>query len=96
MKINLRDFLAFAESLDGKTLRTVRGKPFTVHVSREGLLFTPASTGKPRRHNHAYIERVHEVFEATGSFLVKDYPFTVDASYHLPLIKLYFGQKKTG
>jgi hypothetical protein len=89
MKIDLKEFMAFVSNLQGHEQKTVRGEGFHVEVTPDGLVFTPVSTGKPRKHSLDYMDKVHERFEASGSLKVKDYEFTVEASYHLPLIKLY-------
>jgi hypothetical protein len=37
--------LELARAAEGKTLETVTGKKFTVGIYRDGLFFTPASSG---------------------------------------------------
>ncbi len=96
MRINVREFLEFAKSLEGQTLRTLAKKTqFEVEVLPKGLRFIPLSTRKTRVHNLDYIQRVHEKFEKTESFRPADYKFTVMASYHLAVISRFMRSKNS-
>lgn len=85
--ISIDEYMGFVRTLEGEVLPTLAGRAqFTVRVVDNGLEFTPLSTDRPRRHTRAYVQRVLDRFQETGSLSTADYQFTVNASYQLALI----------
>jgi hypothetical protein len=80
--------VALARRLEGQSLKTVTGKPFTVGVSRTGeIFFTPASSGwgqtEGRKGHQRFIERFNEI----GSLQPRDYSdVSRNASYLIGLL----------
>jgi hypothetical protein len=80
--------LARARQLEGQSLKTVSGKPFTVGISRtDEIFFTPASSGwgqtEGRKGHQRFVERFNEI----GSLQPKDYSdVSRNASYLIGLL----------
>ena len=89
--VDVDELLAFAQTLDGQTLRTsARNKPFTLQASLDGLEYTPHSTNSARSHKRKWLERVCHYFSQTNSFKPGNYlHLSVNASYALAVISLY-------
>jgi hypothetical protein len=81
--------VGLARRLEGHTLQTVTGRPFTVGVSHTGeIFFTPASSGwgqtEGRQGHRRFVERYNEL----GSLRPKDYAdVSRNASYLVGLLK---------
>jgi len=79
--------LALARDAEGKVLETVTGKKFTVGIYRDGLFFTPASSGYGQADGRPPTERFIERFNETGSLRPGDYSgVTRNASYLIGLL----------
>jgi hypothetical protein len=79
--------LELARSAEGKTLETVTGKKFTVGIYRDGLFFTPASSGIGQADGRPPAERFIERYNQTGSLRPGDYGrLTRNASYLIGLL----------
>ena len=79
--------LELARAAEGKTLQTVTGKKFTVAIYRDGLFFTPASSGYGQADGRPPAERFIERFNETGSMRPGDYArVTRNASYLIGLL----------
>jgi hypothetical protein len=80
--------VGIARRLEGSTLQTVTGRPFTVGVSHTGeIFFTPASSGwgqtEGRKGHQRFVERYNEL----GSLRPKDYAdVSRNASYLIGLL----------
>ncbi|HEY7329592.1 MAG TPA: hypothetical protein VH592_18280 [Gemmataceae bacterium] len=94
-RVTADEIRSFAKSLGGKPLHTLaQGKEFTVEVDGDYILYTPASTGKQRRHRPAYLEAVCERFSDTNSYHSSTYrPVTLNPSYTLAVIDAYLKSK---
>ena len=79
--------LELARVAEGVTLHTATGRAFTVGISREGLFFTPASSGWGQTDGRKAHERFVERYNEIGSFRPRDYgDVTRNASYLLALL----------
>ncbi len=80
--------LELARAAEGKTLETVTGKKFTVGIYRDGLFFTPASSGYGQADGRKAAERFVERYNETGSMRPGDYGnLTRNASYLIGLLR---------
>jgi hypothetical protein len=80
------DLLALARRYQGETLQTVTGKRFTVGIYRDGLFFTPESSGYGQADGR--VERFIERYNETLSLRPGDYAgVTRNASYLIGLLK---------
>jgi hypothetical protein len=80
--------LGLARAAEGKTLETVTGRTFTVGIYRDGLFFTPASSGYGQADGRKATERFVERFNETGSMRPGDYArVTRNASYLIGLLR---------
>jgi hypothetical protein len=85
--MTLDELLDLARRLEGRTLETVTGKEFTVGIYRDGLFFTPASSGYGQADGRPPTERFLERYNATGSLRPGDYAdVTRNASYLIGLL----------
>lgn len=81
------ELLALARSLDGRTLETVTGKPFTVGIYRDSPFFTPESSGYGQSDGRKAAERFLARYNATGSLRPGDYAdVTRNASYFIGML----------
>lgn len=91
------DLIAFARTLEGKTLQTRRGRPFAVSVQGNQIVYTRLgdAEGSPTRpEGHSALEKTVAQYNATQSMTTTDYQsFSVNSSYTLTLIDLYQKQK---
>ena len=79
--------LELARAAEGRTLETVTGKRFTVGIYRDGLFFTPASSGYGQADGRPPVERFIERYNETGSLRPGDYGrLTRNASYLIGLL----------
>ena len=79
--------LKAARAAEGQTLETVTGKKFTVGIYRDGLFFTPASSGYGQADGRPPVERFIERYNKTGSLRPGDYAgLTRNASYLIGLL----------
>lgn len=79
--------LALGRAADGHELQTVTGRRFTVGIYRDGLFFTPASSGYGQSDGRRSAERFVERFNQTGSMRPGDYGgVTRNASYLVGLL----------
>ena len=86
--LTYEDLLGFARDAEGQTLKTVTGKEFTVGTYRDGLFFTPASSGYGQADGRKPVERFVERYNETGSLRPGDYAqVTRNASYLIGLLK---------
>jgi hypothetical protein len=77
-----------AHSLQGKTLYTVKGKPFRVGVYMECPFFTPESSGVGRSDGRLAAHRFVERYNETGSLRGRDYlDITRNSSYYVALME---------
>jgi hypothetical protein len=80
--------LELARAAEGKTLETVTGKKFTVGTYRDGLVYTPASSGLGQADGRPPTERFIERYNETGSLRPGDYGrLTRNASYLIGLLR---------
>jgi len=80
--------LDLARAAEGETLQTITGREFTVGTYRDGLFFTPASSGWGQSDGRKAAERFIERFNATGSERPSDYgDVTRNASYLIGLLR---------
>ncbi len=96
--ISLDDLKAMGRSLDGQILTTLdQDKEFKIEFVEEmGFIFTPVSSGKPRKHQFRYAQEVLKRYNETKSWHPRDYrDITRNASYVLPLIQLVEEKKRT-
>ena len=89
--INPKNLLDFARARGRRPLRTLgRRVEFTVEVEGDTLIFTPRSSGLPRRHQLNYLTRVCDHYNAGGGLNPGAYRETTwNASYALALIDAY-------
>lgn len=81
------ELLELARRFQGATLETVTGKKFTVGIYREGLFFTPASSGYGQADGRKAAERFLARYNESGSLRPADYDdVTRNASYLIGLI----------
>ena len=86
--------LELARATEGETLETVTGKKFTVGIYRDGLFFTPASSGYGQSDGRKAAERFIDRYNQTGSLRPGDYyDVTRNASY---LIGLLLSDQRSG
>ena len=86
-RLTYERLLALARAAEGKTLETVTGKKFTVGIYRDGLFFTPASSGYGQADGRPPVERFIERYNETGSLRPGDYGrLTRNASYLIGLL----------
>jgi len=88
-------FIEFARGLAGKQLATyARGKPFTIQVVGDTILYTPGATGAARPQPRQRTEMCLELYEKTGSLNTHHYQkITVNASYFLTVLRLYLASR---
>jgi hypothetical protein len=96
--VSLKELVDFVkeEKLESKPVTTqAQQKEFTVRVVGDGLEYTPASSGAPRRQPHKVLSRVCEEFSRTNSFKPADYQsITRNASYALAVIAEYVQSRR--
>ena len=79
--------LALARRFEGKTLKTVTGKDFTVGIYRDCPFFTPASSGWGQSDGRPAAERFVERYNQIGSLRPGDYAgVTRNASYYIGML----------
>jgi hypothetical protein len=97
--IGASSFLTFCKGLEGQKLATLT-KQTTFHldlVKEDGLYWTVDSTKRPRYSKKHWIIRYLDYYSQTGSLCVSEYCKNIkgtEASYILPLIKLYQESKE--
>lgn len=80
--------IELGRAAEGKTLETVTGRKFTVGIYRDGLFFTPASSGWGQADGRKPVERFVERFNEIGSLSPGDYGrVTRNASYLIGLLR---------
>ena len=85
------ELLALARRFEGKELRTVTGKKFTVGVSsaENCPFFTPASSGYSQTDGRKAAERFLARYNEIGSLRPSDYSgVTRNASYYVALLSM--------
>ncbi len=81
------ELLALARRFEGKTLKTVTGKRFTVGVYLDCPFFTPESSGRGQSDGRAAAERFVARYNEIGSLRPGDYSgVTRNASYFIGLL----------
>jgi hypothetical protein len=81
------ELLGLARAAQGRTLKTVTGKTFVVGIYRDGLVFTPESSGYGQSDGRKAHERFLDRYNRTGSLRPADYAdVTRNASYLIGLI----------
>ena len=82
-----QELLDLARRSEGKPLRTVTGKQFTVGIYRDCPFFTPTSSGYGQSDGRKAAERFLSRYNETGSLKPGDYQnVTRNASYFIGLI----------
>jgi hypothetical protein len=82
------ELLRLARVAEGEMLETIRGRQFTVGIYRDGLFFTPASSGWGQADGRKPVERFIERYNKTGSLQPGDYgKLTRNASYLVGLLR---------
>ncbi len=82
------ELVALARSLDGKTLKTVTGKRFTVGVYLDCPFFTPESSGRGQSDGRKAAERFVARYNEIGSLRPGDYAdITRNASYLVGMLQ---------
>ena len=82
------ELLRLAGAAEGHTLETVKGKKFKVGIYRDGLFFTPASSGWGQADGRKPVERFIEHYNETGSLQPGEYgKLTRNASYLVGLLR---------
>jgi hypothetical protein len=85
--LTYEQLLDIARAAEDVALRTVSGREFTVGIYRDGLFFTPISSGNGQSDGRKAHERFVERYNATGSTRPGDYgDVTRNASYLLGLL----------
>ena len=89
--LTLDELKAFAGRLDGKALVTrFRKRTFSLSVTKDGFEYTPEYSGKPRKQQWKYVERVLKRYNDKRSFHPVDYTdISRNASYILTVIRAY-------
>ena len=87
---DFKRFMKFVRTLANKQISTIGGKStFSVEVVGDGLVFTPNSSGTPRKSSNA--RSFFERHRANGSYKTTDYSEkSVNASYYLSLLKNFY------
>lgn len=95
MKITYEDFIRAVQENDGEVLATAGGQAtFLLKRTKQGVSFTPESSGKPRQLNRESVERYLEFFNETQSTKTSDYSERHrNQSYVLAIIELILGQQ---
>jgi hypothetical protein len=87
LTVTYEELLALARRHVGRNLETVTGKKFTVGIYRDGLFFTPASSGYGQSDGRKAAERFLARFNESGSLRPGDYAdVTRNASYLIGLL----------
>ncbi len=83
--------IEFVRNQNGLQLSTHKQRhPFIVRPARDGVVFIPSKTQKPRIHELKWLRRVCDEFSQANSFRPGDYNhLTRNASYNLALIRAY-------
>lgn len=82
------ELLRLARAANGRTLKTVTGREFTVGVALDCPFFTPKSSGWGQSDGRKAAERFVEWFNETGSLRPGDYSkATRNASYYIGLLR---------
>ena len=82
------ELLELARRFEGKTLKTVTGKEFTVGIYLDCPFFTPASSGYGQSDGRKAAERFLERYNEIGSLRPGDYAtVTRNASYLVALVR---------
>jgi hypothetical protein len=86
--VTYEELLSLARSLEGQPLTTVKGREFTVGVSRTSeLVFTPVSSGYAQSDGRKAAERFLVRYNETGSLRPSDYAdVSRNASYIIGLL----------
>jgi len=85
-QMNLQDVIEFVSQNEGQFLPAIGGRAkFYVRKAGDKAFVFITQAGTPRNENHVWIGKSLEVLNRTGSFKIKDYPHTVNASYVLGL-----------
>ena len=81
------ELLDLARRVEGETLETVTGKPFTVGIYLDCPFFTPASSGYGQSDGRKAAERFLQRYNEIGSLRPGDYAdVTRNASYLVALV----------
>lgn len=81
------ELLALARNLEGRTIETVTGRPFTVGTYLDCPFFTPASSGIGQSDGRKAAERFLDRYNRSGSLRPGDYAdVTRNASYFIGMI----------
>lgn len=89
MSISISEFQRRVKALDGERLLTHKSKTeFLLHVTSEGLIYTPESSGKPRPDSWRSIGGVIDRFAESRSLRPVDYQdITHHSSYLLAVLR---------
>jgi hypothetical protein len=87
VRMTYEELLEIARAAEGQTLETVTGRKFTVGTYRDGLFFTPASSGWGQSEGRPGHERFLQRYNASGSLRPADYSgVSRNASYLIGLL----------
>ena len=91
VKIDPEKLFKFVKTIEEKLLTTsARKTQFSVKVLEDDLVFTPISSGKPRKEVSRNIVKVIERFNDSKSIQPKDYQdITFNSVYLVTLIEMY-------
>lgn len=85
--VSIQQFLSTVRHLDGKVLRTVSGREFTIRTYLNYPYFVPASSGKGRSEGRRGLQRFLSLYNSIGSLRPADYAaVSRDASYYIPVL----------
>jgi predicted HNH restriction endonuclease len=95
MKITYQKFIQAVQENDGEELATAGGQAtFLLQRTKQGVAFTPKSSGKPRLLNRESVESYLVYFNRTQSTTTSDYSERHrNQSYVLAIFKLILGQQ---
>ncbi|MGY5797050.1 HNH endonuclease [Rheinheimera faecalis] len=90
IETQFKRFMEFVRSQSNKQHPAIGGRStFTVEVVGDGFIFTPRSSGTPRKSSNA--RRFFERHRENGSYKTTDYSEkSVNASYYLSLLKSFY------
>lgn len=98
LRADFAGFWRYLTTFHGRRIRTFHDqKEFGIHVCKDGVTYTPTSTGKPRPHEKRRIRAIWSRFKKMKSLKKKDYEdLSVNASYTLALIVKQLAERVDG
>ena len=94
VNVDVDDLIHYCRGLDGQVLKTLwQEKEFVLHVTDQGLEYTPLQSGITRKHDRKWLKRVCDEFNRINSFHPGDYALiSANASYALTVIDHYINK----